>query len=201
MKRRCYDPNQRGYHNYGGRGITVCDRWLESLFNFIEDMGEPPPGRTLDRVDNDGPYCKSNCVWSDIKTQNNNNRRNRRLTYNGQTKTVSQWSDITGLSQYVISARINKLGWSHEKALTTPKLKIGLPKTNITITYKDETKSCEEGSEQIGISYESLKYRFLRGWSVEDALTIPARKWRKGKVTRLKKAIKVDPIIGLHLIG
>lgn len=74
MKARCYNPNESSYKNYGGRGITVCDRWLESFENFYEDMGERPDGMTLERVNVDGNYCKENCVWAS-KTQQCFNRR------------------------------------------------------------------------------------------------------------------------------
>ena len=74
MKARCLNPNATGYHYYGGRGITVCDRWLD-FENFLEDMGDRPPGRTLDRVDNDLGYSKANCKWSTPSEQNCNQRK------------------------------------------------------------------------------------------------------------------------------
>lgn len=76
MKQRCLNPNNKKYFLYGGRGITICERWLEEngFENFLADMGERPEGKTLDRIDNDGNYEPSNCKWSTIKEQNNNRR-------------------------------------------------------------------------------------------------------------------------------
>ena len=80
MKQRCYNPNRPKYPHYGGRGITVCDRWIESFKNFLEDMGERPNGMTLSRKDNDGPYCKENCEWQSYSDQNRNRRKYKKHT-------------------------------------------------------------------------------------------------------------------------
>lgn len=77
MKERCLNPNHQAYEFYGGRGIKICDRWLESFENFLEDMGERPVERTLDRVDNDGDYTKMNCRWATKSQQNKNKRYGR----------------------------------------------------------------------------------------------------------------------------
>ncbi|MGH7867002.1 MAG: hypothetical protein ACREP9_05040 [Candidatus Dormibacteraceae bacterium] len=77
MKQRCLDPNHIGYHNYGGRGITICDRWLapNGFTNFLADMGEKPHGRSLDRIDPDGNYEPGNCRWATPAEQTANRRR------------------------------------------------------------------------------------------------------------------------------
>ena len=77
MKQRCYNPRRTGYENYGGRGITVCDRWKGSFVAFLEDMGERPEGLTLERKDNEGNYEPDNCEWATKSQQSKNQRRKR----------------------------------------------------------------------------------------------------------------------------
>lgn len=123
MNRRCNDINDCHYKDYGGRGITVCDRWNPkrggSFNNFLEDMGERPLGKTLDRIDNDESYCKENCKWSTPKEQSRNMRTNRIETFNGKTQCWIAIAEDYKISPQALNYRINVLGWSPEKALTT----------------------------------------------------------------------------------
>ena len=92
MKQRCGNPNNKSYADYGGRGVFVCDRWVNSFENFFADMGEAPPKMTLERKDVNGNYEPSNCCWADKIEQANNRRSNRRLTLGDETKTLAQWA-------------------------------------------------------------------------------------------------------------
>jgi hypothetical protein len=117
MIQRCYNPNNKRYMDYGGRGILVCDRWVNSFENFLEDIGELTTGETLDRKDNDGNYSQENCRLISNKEQQSNRRNNVYLLFNGQNKTVAQWSKYTGISDSTLRGRLKK-GWPIEKALT-----------------------------------------------------------------------------------
>lgn len=119
MKGRCYNPNNHKYKNYGGRGITVCERWHDFLA-FYEDMGpRPSKHHSIDRIDNDGDYCPENCRWATVITQSRNKRNVTSFTYNGKTMTVPEWAEHLGVRALSIHARLNR-GWSVEEALGRP---------------------------------------------------------------------------------
>ena len=123
MTQRCNNPSNPSYPDYGGRGIKVCDRWLYSFANFLEDMGPRPLGMTLDRKDNDGDYCKENCRWATSREQNNNRRDNVWIEYNGETRTISQWARHLGIHANTLWNRLNKVDGSNrniEDALFRP---------------------------------------------------------------------------------
>jgi hypothetical protein len=115
MLRRCGDSKSACFKDYGGRGIKVCEQW-KSFEAFLSDMGERPKGKNLDRIDCDGDYTVENCRWTTNKENNNNRRNNRRLEFNGQTLTVSQWADVLGIRPATIYTRLFR-GDSIEQAL------------------------------------------------------------------------------------
>lgn len=109
MKSRCYDSSNKRYARYGGRGIKVCDRWLESYQNFLEDMGRQPSARhTLERINLDGHYEPSNCKWATMVEQANNRSNNTRIEIEGRTQTLTQWSRETGVNRTVILRRMKR---------------------------------------------------------------------------------------------
>ena len=118
MKSRCLDPKSKGYKFYGERGITICDRWKNSFSAFVEDMGNRPGGYSIERMNNDGPYSPDNCRWATRFEQANNKCNNRKITFRGTTKTVSEWSDKTGIKRNTLYTRLYVRGWSIEKSLT-----------------------------------------------------------------------------------
>lgn len=120
MRNRCEKPNNPAYHNYGGRGIKVDDRW-QDFAQFYADMGSAPAGRSLERIDNNGPYSKENCRWATGVEQHNNKRTNRTLTAFGKTQTIAQWSAETGIPWTTIRRRLDWSGWTVEQALTEPR--------------------------------------------------------------------------------
>lgn len=124
MKGRCYNPKNKDYENYGGRGIKICDSWLnekDGVINFYKwAMGNGYSEKlTIDRIDVNGNYCPENCRWVSIKEQSNNKRQNFIIEFDGKKLTAKQWSEITGISDVTLRQRI-KLGWNTEDALNFP---------------------------------------------------------------------------------
>lgn len=120
MISRCNDPRRPDYYRYGGRGITVCPRWLNSLKDFCSDMGErPTPKHTIERIDNDGNYELSNCRWATMKEQSLNTSSNHRVEYAGEVKTLFEWSVALGLNYSTLNSRFQR-GWSPRAAFETP---------------------------------------------------------------------------------
>jgi hypothetical protein len=117
MLRRCENPAHWSFKHYGGRGITVCERW-HALEHFIADMGQPPDGMTLDRIDNDKGYEPGNCKWATRREQRRNSRQALTLLeLNGVVMAVVDWSRTLGIGHTTILMRL-KRGWTNEEALT-----------------------------------------------------------------------------------
>lgn len=118
MKRRCYKEYDKRYHDYGGRGIKVCERWFNSYENFLSDMGLPPTRKhQIDRIDNEGDYEPDNCRWVSLRQNARNKRNSKLITAFGETLTQAEWAERTGIKRETIARRL-KLGWDNEKALT-----------------------------------------------------------------------------------
>ena len=118
MKSRCFNPNSQAFKEYGGRGITVCDRWRYSFADFLADMGERPnPKHSVERRNNNGHYEPDNCYWATQKQQTRNTRNNVRLTYNGKTQTLVDWANELHIKPCTLANRI-RTGWPVEIAFT-----------------------------------------------------------------------------------
>ena len=131
MKSRCYNPHRKDYYRYGGKGITICDEWLnqERVTGMWGSMSKGflsfktwalengyADNLTIDRIDSAKGYCPENCRWVDWKTQENNTSRNHLITYKNRTQTMKQWCEELGLNYGAVCQRINNYGWTVERA-------------------------------------------------------------------------------------
>jgi len=116
MKGRCNNPNDSHYKWYGGKGISVCDRW-KTFPEFYEDMGDVPKGMTLDRIDNNKGYSPDNCKWSTRLEQARNKSNSLVYTVKGKTMRLKEWAEFLETDYLTLYQRIKKLNWSIEKAL------------------------------------------------------------------------------------
>lgn len=142
MRDRCTNPENEAYENYGGRGISVCDRWLNDYDAFVEDMGIREAGMTLDRIDNDGNYEPKNCRWATRAEQAVNRSSNHELTHNGKTQTVTEWSAEIGVKPSTLFGRI-KYGMTVEEILS-PDYRRAIEAEHGTISrYTNQKCRCE----------------------------------------------------------
>lgn len=119
MIKRCTNPKDESYHNYGGRGIRVCDRWLHAFENFYADMGpRTSNSHSVDRRDNDGNYEPGNCYWATKEEQDNNRRTNRIVYFKDKKYTIAQLSKEYGIEYGTLLQRLNR-GWPVERAVET----------------------------------------------------------------------------------
>lgn len=120
MVARCRNPKYKKYRYWGGRGISVCDRWL-SFENFYADMGpRPSPEHSIDREDNDGNYEPSNCRWATRAEQARNTSKNRLFEYDGRRISMAEAAEMAGLSYQLLRGRLDN-GWSLQRAMSTPR--------------------------------------------------------------------------------
>lgn len=119
MIRRCYNPKSGNFGNYGGRGISVCDRWRKSASNFLEDMGLRPDGFSIEIKNNNGNYEPDNCIWADKFKQARNRRDNHKISVGGRTLTVMEWSLISNVRHDTILSRL-RYGWDNQIAVFKP---------------------------------------------------------------------------------
>ncbi len=120
MVQRCHNPKNESYPDYGGRGIHVCDDWRNDFTTFFAHVGKRPTSKhTIDRINTNGQYEPGNVRWCTRKEQNRNKRNNHRITFNGETMTMTEWGEKTGIGRSAIKTRL-KRGWSIGDALTKP---------------------------------------------------------------------------------
>lgn len=164
MMMRCTNKNHHAWKDYGGRGITVCERW-KSFENFYEDMGERPIGKSIDRIDNDGNYEPKNCKWSTQKEQVGNRRNsNHLIEYNREIKLSSVWEEEYGLNAGILIRRIRS-GWSVDRAINTP-----MYLTKRIVYLNGELKSVRDLERSFGLSIGMLGKRLRKGINIESAI-------------------------------
>lgn len=174
MKRRCYDSKRESYVDYGGRGIIICDEWLNDFVAFkdwaLANGWEE--GLEIDRIENNGIYEPGNCRWSDDVTQSRNRRNTVFLEAFGEKKCVAEWAtdNRCKATASAIFFRIKKLKWGHERAIVTPPYK--------EIAAFGETKSIPQWvlDERCKIGDHGLRDRILSGWDAELAIVTPNTK-------------------------
>jgi len=173
MRSRCRNPKARRFARYGGRGIQVCERW-QTFSNFAADMGDPPDGTSLERINRDGDYEPGNCIWADIYQQNNNKCDNRVITYEGRSLTVAQWSRELEISQHSLYNRLRQ-GWPPHDVLGKP--------LRVPAVYEidGECHTVKEWCRIRGVHISTVRARMRRGVSFEEALCPqpPRRKQRR----------------------
>jgi len=166
MRQRCYNKNNASYKNYGGRGITVCDRWNESFENFLEDMGYGGD-KWLDRVDNNEGYSPENCQWRTPSEQLNNTRRNVVIEYDRKRMTMAEWAIFRKINPITLQYRISH-DWPVGEALEyTDSDRI----ENQLIEFNGEKLCFMDWCKKLGVKESTMRARFARGWSLDRALT------------------------------
>jgi hypothetical protein len=191
MINRCTNRKHKHFADYGGRGIAISDRWMK-FENFLEDMGERPQSKTLDRIDNNGNYEPGNCRWATKKEQCNNSRANIIVYFRGERMTLAQAAEIVGVRYGTLYHRLC-LGWSAARALSEPinksKIADAIKASGIKpdTVYKrlrkgwdiekalteptEKTESLAYKCRQAGLDYEKVRGRVRRGWTLERSLT------------------------------
>ena len=162
IQTRCHNPNSTAFADYGGRGIVVCARWRDSFQNFLSDMGERPAGKSIDRINNDGPYSPENCRWATRQEQARNKRNNVWVEIGGEVKTLSEWARHYGVLAATASLR-HKHGHRGEALFKT---------TKMTVNHGGITDTFAGWGKRVGIHPRTLSMRINQcHWPVERALS------------------------------
>lgn len=192
LKVRCLDSNCKAYPNYGGRGIKVCERWMD-FNNFREDMHQSyeqhfekhgSRDTTIDRIDVNGNYEPSNCRWATKKEQGNNRRKLERkglrkysstfkkpsIEYNGEKHYLKDLAISHGLPPGVVANRIRSYGWTLEKALNTPNGKRGVSSNDRRLEYNGKIYTTRELEKELSLRTGIIRERLNYGWSLEEAI-------------------------------
>jgi hypothetical protein len=165
MWRRCTQPHRKCYPKYGGRGISVCKEWsdLGSFIDWAINNGYRSD-LTLDRSDNDGNYEPGNCRWVTVKTQDRNRSNNVKITYNGATHCLSEWAEIAGITPPALWMRINRHGWSFEKAISQKG-----PDSRTGIKGVSQPRNCRGKPFKAYVTKDGRRRHLGSFWTKEEA--------------------------------
>ena len=165
MKQRCTNPNNQAYKWYGGRGITMCQQWMDSFDVFYADVGDRPLGMTLDRIDNNKGYEPNNVRWATPKQQANNRRCIVEVAYEGKSMFLYEWADHLGISYDVLKSR-----WQDGER--PPKLlePLRTRKHDTPIEFNGELKSPREWARHLGVAYTTVLYRAKYGLALDKQI-------------------------------
>ena len=171
MRKRCLNPNCKCFKNYGGRGISICERWYLSFDDFLTDVGlRPSPQYSVDRIDNMRGYEPGNVRWATRTQQGRNKRNNVVIEAFGKRMLLFDWARETGIGYRTILSRLQR-GCTGEDAVSTPIGKDQGKGNQRLLTYKGESRNLVEWAAHLGITSTSLRFRLLAGWPVDLALS------------------------------
>lgn len=173
MRQRCRDRRATRFPQYGGRGITICERW-DSFDLFLEDMGPPPAGSSLERLDVNGHYTPQNCVWATVDEQANNKTSNHWIVFQGQRKTMMQWAKELGVGYYTLRGRL-RAGWDVESALTKPSRPIRRKQRGRRYLIDGQNLTLTEWCRLTSVPISTADTRLGRGCTIEQALGLSPR--------------------------
>lgn len=140
IRSRCYRHGDKSFPRYGGRGIVMSEEWRTCFFTFLSDIGpRPSTQHSVDRIDNNGNYCKDNCRWATATEQQNNRRANKTIAHDGQTLTIAEWSRVTGIFVKTIAYR-RRMGWPAEECLRVKDNRAGRSTRYIGTTFGNSTQ-------------------------------------------------------------
>ena len=169
MTYRCYNEDNRVYEYYGGKGVRICDEWMESFDNFYHwaILNGYREGLSIDRINVNGNYSPDNCRWVTMKEQTKNRTNTVLVKYNGKKMTLREWSEELNISLSTITKRKHN-GYSDKEIIE------GKPKrkrvANIYLQYNGESLTIKEWSKKLNIKEATIRTRLNRGWSTEDSL-------------------------------
>jgi len=181
---RCLDPKHKRYKDWGGRGITVDEKWnsKEKFPAFLKEVGPRPSNKhSINRKDNNAGYVSGNICWSTSKEQCRNRRNNKWFEYEGKKMCLQELSETYKIRKQTIKYRLDVLGWDLKSALTTATVKSpnkempgNAKPTRMKITWNGQSLNSRQWSKITGIGDAVIRGRLRHGWSIEDALTVPA---------------------------